>query len=49
MHGGLEGVNMGEWVKVIYGLVLSSVLGYGAGWIIARVIPIIFRQVIDAE
>ena len=27
VHGGLEGVNMGEWVKVIYGLVLSSVLG----------------------
>ena len=44
VHGGLDGVNMGEWVKVIYGLVLSSVLGYGAGWIIAKVIPIIFRQ-----
>ena len=43
-HGGLDGVNMGEWVKVIYGLVLSTVLGYGAGWAISKAIPVIFRQ-----
>ena len=35
---------MGEWVKVIYGLVLSTVLGYGAGWAISKAIPVIFRQ-----
>ena len=27
VHGGLGGVNGAEWVKVIYGLVLSTVLG----------------------
>ncbi len=40
VSGGLDGVNMGEWAKVIYGLVLSTVLGYLAGWTIAKVIPI---------
>ena len=40
VSGGLDGVNMGEWVKVIYGLVLSTVLGFMAGWVIAKVIPI---------
>ncbi len=40
VQGGIGGVNMGEWVKVIYGLVLSTVLGFAAGWLISRVIPI---------
>ena len=40
VQGGIGGVNMGEWVKVIYGLVLSTVLGLAAGWVISRVIPI---------
>lgn len=44
VSGGLEGVNMGEWAKVIYGLVLSTVLGYAAGWAIAKVIPILCRN-----
>ncbi|KXB61696.1 inorganic phosphate transporter [Olsenella sp. DNF00959] len=44
VHGGLGGVNMGEWAKVIYGLVLSTVLGYLAGWGIAKVIPVACRN-----
>ena len=44
VSGGLEGVNMGGWAKVIYGLVLSTVLGYAAGWAIAKVIPILCRN-----
>ena len=39
VHGGLGGVNGAEWMKVIYGLVLSTVLGYAAGWAISKVIP----------
>ena len=35
MQGGLKGINGGEWIKVIYGLVLSTVLGFIAGFIIA--------------
>ncbi|WP_417118345.1 anion permease [Olsenella phocaeensis] len=44
VHGGLGGVNMGEWVKVVYGLVLSTVLGYLAGWGIAKLIPAACRN-----
>ena len=29
---GIGGVNMGEWVKVLYGLVLSLALGFASGW-----------------
>lgn len=35
---------MGEWVKVIYGLVLSTVLGFLAGWVISKIIPIACRN-----
>ncbi|MBQ9315569.1 MAG: inorganic phosphate transporter [Atopobiaceae bacterium] len=44
VHGGMSGVNMGEWVKVLYGLVLSTVLGFLAGWAIAKVIPYLYRN-----
>jgi len=40
VHGGIDGVNMGEWIKVIYGLVLSTVLGFAAGWVVSRIIPL---------
>lgn len=32
MHGGLGGINGAEWVKVLYGLALSTGLGFGLGW-----------------
>jgi PiT family inorganic phosphate transporter len=44
VHGGLSGVNGAEWVKVVYGLVLSTVLGFAAGWVIAKVIPYLCRN-----
>ena len=45
VHGGIDGVNMSEWVKVLYGLVLSTLLGFIAGWAIAKVIPPLCRNV----
>lgn len=45
VHGSLEAVNLGEWMKVIYGLVLSTVLGFVAAWGIAKVIPYLCRDV----
>lgn len=45
MHGGLEGVNGAEWIKVIYGLVLSTFLGFVLGYIIVRIVIAIFRSV----
>ena len=28
LHGGMDGINASEWIKVIYGLLLSTVLGF---------------------
>ncbi len=44
VSGGLDGVNFDEWVKVIYGLVFSTILGYLAGWVIAKIIPIVCKN-----
>ena len=44
MHGGLSGVNGGEWIKVLYGLVLSTFLGFGMGFAVVRLIEAIFRK-----
>lgn len=41
MHNGIDGINMAEWVKVLYGLVLSLVLGFAIGWIICKAVTII--------
>ena len=38
LHGSFAGINPQEWVKVIYGLVLSTVLGFVAGFGAARLI-----------
>lgn len=32
---------MGEWVKVIYGLVASLLLGFGIGWLVCRIVTLI--------
>ena len=44
VQGGFDGVNWDEWVKVIYGLVLSTVLGFLAGWVIAKIIPVLCKN-----
>jgi PiT family inorganic phosphate transporter len=36
LQGG-SGINGGEWIKVIYGLVLSSVLGFVLGYVITKI------------
>ena len=41
IHGGLDGVNPDEWIKVIYGLFLSLALGFLSGWVICKLITII--------
>ena len=45
LHGGLAGVNGGEWVKVLYGLVISVVLGFALGWLVCRLVVLLFRRV----
>ena len=38
LHNGLGGVNGAEWVKVIYGIVISVVLGFGFGWLVCKLV-----------
>lgn len=38
LHGSLGGINFAEWVKVLYGLVLSTCLGFGSGFLLTRVV-----------
>ena len=42
LHGSLAGVNGGEWVKVLYGIVISVVLGFGLGWLVCKIVIKIF-------
>lgn len=44
IHGGLSAVNGSEWIKVIYGLLLSTILGFAMGWLIVKLIELIFRH-----
>lgn len=37
LQGGLSGINPQEWIKVVYGLILSTVLGFGSGWVITKI------------
>lgn len=43
LHNGLGGINGAEWVKVLYGLFLSSILGFVMGWIVVKLTELIFR------
>ncbi len=44
MHNGFGGINGSEWIKVIYGLVLSTVLGFAMGWIVVKLIELICKN-----
>ena len=44
LHNGLGGINLNEWVKVLYGLALSTVLGFVMGWITVKLTELIFRS-----
>lgn len=44
LQGGFSGINGNEWIKVIYGLVLSTFLGFGTGFVFAKLTTFIFRN-----
>ena len=44
LHGSLAGVNGGEWIKVVYGIVISVVLGFGLGWLTCKLVTVLFRK-----
>lgn len=39
--GGAGGVNMDEWIKVVYGLVMSLLFGFAIGWATAKVVTVV--------
>ena len=44
LQGGFWGVNWAEWVKVIYGIALSTFLGFGSGWLFSKMIVACFKR-----
>ena len=45
LQGGMSGINGYEWMKVIYGLILSTFLGFGMGWLTVKIIGLLFGRV----
>lgn len=44
LQGGLSGINGAEWMKVVYGILLSTFLGFGMGWVTAKLVARLFRN-----
>lgn len=44
LQGGMDGINAAEWIKVIYGLFLSTVAGFVVGYLICKGIGILFGK-----
>lgn len=44
VQGGPAGINVGEWMKVIYGLVFSTVLGFILGWALTKFVRWLFAD-----
>lgn len=42
--GGLSSVNQGEWLKVVIGLVVSIVIGFGGGWILTKLLQLFIKN-----
>ena len=45
INWGFKGINGGEWMKVIYGIILSCILGFGLGYIISKIIKAICKDI----
>ncbi|NMD69798.1 inorganic phosphate transporter [Bacillus sp. DNRA2] len=45
LQGGFSGINGSEWVKVLYGLVLSTVLGFVMGFVVVKFVELVCRGI----
>ncbi|QQK07917.1 inorganic phosphate transporter [Miniphocaeibacter halophilus] len=45
LHNSLSGINGREWIKVIYGLFLSTVLGFIFGYILVSIVKFLFKNI----
>lgn len=44
LFSSLDAINWAEWVKVIYGILLSTLMGFGLGWVFYQIIKRLFRN-----
>lgn len=44
LQGGMDGINGAEWMKVIYGLFLSTAMGLGFGWFFSKLVNYFCRN-----
>ena len=44
IQNGVGGINMSEWVKVLYGLVAILALGFCIGWVVCKGLTILCRK-----
>ena len=45
INKGITGINGQEWIKVIYGIVLSSLLGFSLGYLVSKIIKYICKNI----
>lgn len=45
LQGGIAGINGEEWIKVIYGLVISTILGFGIGYFMTKIIETMCKNI----
>lgn len=43
LQGAFSGINGNEWIKVIYGLFMSTILGFFVGFVVVKIIERIFQ------
>lgn len=44
LQGGISGINGNEWIKVVYGLFMSTILGFGLGFITVKIFQVICKD-----
>jgi len=44
LQNSFSGINGSEWIKVIYGIFLSTILGFGLGFVVAKITTFLFRN-----
>lgn len=44
IQNSFSGINGAEWIKVIYGILLSTILGFCLGFVVAKITTFIFRN-----
>ena len=44
LQGGIGGINGAAWIKVVYGLIMSTVLGFGSGYLVTKITELVCRN-----